>query len=398
MKVIFTILLNIAYLSIFSQNLYTSKIEFIKTNTVYQFDTSPITSLVIKLKNSYSFENAIIKVNDIEYPIEKDIHVEHSLQSKLIIFNKPISNFSLKSGNINDSITIFKIFLKPNSIKIPAKKYITFENCDLLKIVPILEWRKDLPKPKELPIENKVTNIIIHHSAGLNINTNYYEVLRNIYIYHTQINGWNDIGYNYIIAPDGTIFEGRDGQGRLEIDNVLGAHFCNKNTGTMGICLLGNFDIEQPTTIALESLEKLLLWKTKKEKIDVLTKTYHASSDKILKNIANHNDGCITDCPGKYLIQKMDESIAKVSYSPCELLLKFENITKNKNLLFNNPISHTIELNKNAFEAIYNSYGKNMNYSLKYSNNQIELNPKYLINGVYFLRYQNKYFKIIIAN
>lgn len=44
--------------------------------------------------------------------------------------------------------------------------------------------------------------------------------------------GWSDIGYHHIIDRDGKIAEGRS------IDRI-GAHVRGKNTGTIGVCLLG---------------------------------------------------------------------------------------------------------------------------------------------------------------
>lgn len=46
--------------------------------------------------------------------------------------------------------------------------------------------------------------------------------------------GWSDIGYHYLIDRDGTVVEGRP----LE---KTGAHVKGKNTGTVGISLLGGF-------------------------------------------------------------------------------------------------------------------------------------------------------------
>lgn len=45
-------------------------------------------------------------------------------------------------------------------------------------------------------------------------------------------NGWRDIGYHYVIDRDGTVAPGRP----LE---QVGAHVQGRNTGTIGVCLLG---------------------------------------------------------------------------------------------------------------------------------------------------------------
>ncbi|SCY61260.1 N-acetylmuramoyl-L-alanine amidase [Paracoccus tibetensis] len=45
-------------------------------------------------------------------------------------------------------------------------------------------------------------------------------------------NGWNDIGYHHIIDRDGSTARGR-------AETVIGSHTLGKNSGTIGICLLG---------------------------------------------------------------------------------------------------------------------------------------------------------------
>jgi hypothetical protein len=128
-------------------------------------------------------------------------------------------------------------------------------------------------------------------------------VVRNIYLWHTQTNGWSDIGYNYLIAQDGTIFKGRD-PGEGEQDSVRGAHFCGKNTGTMGISLLGTYTDVAPTDTTVASLLKLMAWKVNKDELDPLAFKPHAANP-VLGVIAGHRDGCATECPGDKVYEKI---------------------------------------------------------------------------------------------
>ena len=53
--------------------------------------------------------------------------------------------------------------------------------------------------------------------------------------WHTKERGWNDIGYHYVIALDGTIEPGRP----IE---VAGAHCTGHNADSIGICYVGGCD------------------------------------------------------------------------------------------------------------------------------------------------------------
>lgn len=52
---------------------------------------------------------------------------------------------------------------------------------------------------------------------------------------HMGENGWQDVGYHYMIGLDGTVSEGRD-------IRYKGSHLKKANTGRIGILLMGDFD------------------------------------------------------------------------------------------------------------------------------------------------------------
>ena len=61
-------------------------------------------------------------------------------------------------------------------------------------------------------------------------------MLRAIYAFHRYVNGWNDIGYNFVIDLYGRIFEARAGG----IDEpVVGAHAGGYNLVSTGVAVLG---------------------------------------------------------------------------------------------------------------------------------------------------------------
>lgn len=141
-----------------------------------------------------------------------------------------------------------------------------------------------------------VTHLIVHHSATGNTSSNWAAVVASFFDSHVNTNGWSDIGYNYLIAPDGTLFVGRGGG-----ENVQGAHFCGLNANTMGVCMIGTYTTEQPTAAAVEKLRKVLAWKASERNIDPTGRSVLANYGTSYNHISGHRDGCATSCPGDLL-------------------------------------------------------------------------------------------------
>ncbi len=146
-----------------------------------------------------------------------------------------------------------------------------------------------------------VTHLIIHHTAGANSarNGDWPSVVRSTYRYHAVTRGWGDIGYHYLVDPNGVLYEGRSGG-----DNVIGAHAYRYNSGTMAISFMGNFETANPASNALRSAEKLLAWKASQRNIKPLERGQHHSG-KTVNYIAGHRDWASTACPGKNLYSQL---------------------------------------------------------------------------------------------
>jgi uncharacterized protein with LGFP repeats len=83
-------------------------------------------------------------------------------------------------------------------------------------------------------------------------------VVRSIFLYHVQTNGWNDIGYNFLVDKCGTLFEGRSGG----VDApVIGAHAYGFNTDSAGVAVLGTFTDVAPPQPALDTVARVAAWK-----------------------------------------------------------------------------------------------------------------------------------------
>jgi hypothetical protein len=142
-----------------------------------------------------------------------------------------------------------------------------------------------------------VTHLIVHHTLSDNNTVDWPAHLRAIWNYHTFGLGWGDIGYHYLIDPQGNIYEGHLGG-----DDVIGTHASSANTGSMGVALLGDFGAVTPTNPMLNATIELLAWKADQRDINV-----YESADTLpniwwgLPNLMGHRDvngGFGTECPG----------------------------------------------------------------------------------------------------
>ena len=81
----------------------------------------------------------------------------------------------------------------------------------------------------------------VHHTAGPNgySPAQVAAIMRGIQVYHVKSNGWNDIGYNFLVDRYGTVYEGRYGRHRQE--RRRRAHHAGFNTGSVGVAVIGTF-------------------------------------------------------------------------------------------------------------------------------------------------------------
>ncbi|TAK54252.1 MAG: N-acetylmuramoyl-L-alanine amidase [Bacteroidetes bacterium] len=169
--------------------------------------------------------------------------------------------------------------------------------------------------PRWNPLQTNVTHLIVHHTATSNSATDWAAVVRSIWVYHANTLDWGDIGYNWLVDPDGFIYQGRAWLDD-SIADVRGGHFCgvtddpngvNNNEQTMGIGILGTFSSIPPTSNAIARLESILAWKASERSIDPNAISYHAPTELTIHNITGHRDGCATECPGESLYTMLPE-------------------------------------------------------------------------------------------
>jgi hypothetical protein len=136
----------------------------------------------------------------------------------------------------------------------------------------------------EPDIRDIYKTLVMHHSVideGDDIST-----LLEIQALHRGDRQWADVAYHYFIGKEGTVYEGRD-------INVRGTHVAGYNTGSLGVCLLGDFTISLPTDAQITTANALGLWLAVRLQ---------------LTHIAGHRDfNDFTVCPGDFLVTRLAE-------------------------------------------------------------------------------------------
>lgn len=185
----------------------------------------------------------------------------------------------------------------PPTVKLDAGYMDKFsDELQVVKKITTNEKGELLTWPLEYP--EKVTKIIVHHTASTANLDNPKQAIRDIAYWHTKGRGWGDIGYNYVIDPVGNIYEGRYGG-----EKVVGAHAGKSNTGAIGISVMGNYETGDVSDASLVALARLTSEKTKIHTIDPLGKSIFRGE--MSNNILGHRDVMSTTCPGKNLYDKL---------------------------------------------------------------------------------------------
>lgn len=126
------------------------------------------------------------------------------------------------------------------------------------------------------PLSEVLKTIVIHHSA-LPLSEGPSQIQK----VHMIERGFADIGYHFLVDENGFIFEGRS-------IAVRGCHTAGHNSGTIGVVLLGNFEIAPPPQKQIAGMTAL---------IQYLVIKYG------LTHLAGHQDfqPGKTACPGRLL-------------------------------------------------------------------------------------------------
>lgn len=158
----------------------------------------------------------------------------------------------------------------------------------MTRLLDIENRTEDLPRHNRFtyPTRNvsNIETLVIHHSGTLTGD------VRSIANYHINERNWPGIAYHFVIFKDGSIFQ-------TNYLTTISYHAASINSTSIGICLIGNCDINEPTVHQLDTLYRLVSYLCKILQI---------------KSVQPHNKTKNTICPGQFLVNYTNLVLTKL--------------------------------------------------------------------------------------
>ena len=210
-------------------------------------------------------------------------------------------------------------FVRSRAVGVPPR---TTSAAGSPTIISRTAWRANERMRRGRPQYAEVVRFaVVHHTAGSNRYTRAQSpaIVRAITAYHVRGNGWNDVGYNFLVDKYGQVFEGRYGG----IDkNVVGAHAQGFNIGSVGVALIGNYNAATVTPAARAAITRLLAWRLDVAHVDPISYLVWPSGGNprfprgfsvFLPAISGHRDTGFTSCPGAKLHSQLGSIANRVA-------------------------------------------------------------------------------------
>ena len=146
------------------------------------------------------------------------------------------------------------------------------------------QWGARPPK-SVTPMPKPVRTVYVHHSVTPLL-ADPATTVRQIQAQHMDRQGWNDIGYQELVAHTGDVYEGRGFA-------VQGGATRGENSTSLAICALGNFEAMVPPSALLDS---------------IVARIVAAARSGALApgfQIQGHRDANSTACPGQHLYERL---------------------------------------------------------------------------------------------
>jgi hypothetical protein len=127
---------------------------------------------------------------------------------------------------------------------------------------------------------SSINQIVVHHSASIG------QFAEDYARYHVRSKGWPGIGYTFVLEINGDIIQANP---LTNVSYGVSGH----NTRSINICLSGDFTKQEPSSLQLKSLKKLITH-LRKELPQQLP-------------VKGHKDYGQTSCPGPALYKHLNK-------------------------------------------------------------------------------------------
>ena len=322
-----------------------------------------------------------------------------------VFIEKAFQDIQFKVDKADGSKFIFRLFLPDFTKNLKEKTTIYSSKKQALTgcTQPVFQGRNDwcpsgnCPKGSN-PSAINPTHIVVHHSAGQTSSSDFAAVVRSYWDYHVNSRGWADIGYNWLVDPNGVVYEGRG-------DRIRGAHSPCMNAIATGICFIGNYEgSTQPSSEGMQALKDMIAWDATDKDIDVNTSGYVSALDGNIQHISGHRDGydqypnanCTsTACPGANLHNKLQSIRTDVSnYSCYKASANVPDKPKSFSVISSGSQTITIHISPESNVTKYGVYQStdHINYQKILESTDTSTTIENLINGTVY------YFKIEAIN
>jgi hypothetical protein len=176
----------------------------------------------------------------------------------------------------------------PCELFVPDQRAIVQAIADAHAISRRRAWGKRTPAYSAMERHWEYTTIVIHHSGNGGI-TDPLEIEEE----HMGDKGWDDVGYHYMVRPNGSIYEGR-------FLAFKGSHVEAANSNKIGILVMGDFEAniwdDDDEVTAQQWTATIALVKTLKKYFTKITL------------LGGHKDyKPSTECPGDILYGQLDD-------------------------------------------------------------------------------------------
>ena len=158
-----------------------------------------------------------------------------------------------------------------------------------VSVIPRSRWARGSPVLRRLNPLGGVSRITVHHEG--HTDPVYFTDYRSSAERMELIRKWHlkrdfgDIGYHYVVDRGGRIWEGRS-------TRYQGAHVSKNNEGNLGVMVLGNFDLQTPSSAQIAVVNNLIPHLSRSHGVPI-------------RRIYTHQELMPTTCPGNSLQSHM---------------------------------------------------------------------------------------------